>query len=114
MLRTSDRRIGDDANLIRNYPAIEGRIFALEFSRDGGRIVVGSSDDGSGNVRVYETENAKEVSKLDKKVGPIYTVTFNPDGKTIAAGGFEGQVFLIDAENGKITKQFVPVPLKEK
>ena len=31
--------------------------------------------------------------------------------QTVAAGGFAGKVILIDAANGKITKEFVPVPL---
>jgi mono/diheme cytochrome c family protein/roadblock/LC7 domain-containing protein len=113
MLRTSSRKIGDDANLIRNYPAVEGRILAAAFSPIGDRIVIGSSNDGSGNVRVYQTDNAKQISNLTEKTGPIYAATFSPDGKTIAAGGFEARVLLIDADSGKVTKQFVPVPLQQ-
>jgi WD40 repeat protein len=113
MLRTSKRVIGDDANLIRNYPAVPGRIFATEFSPNGENIVVGSSSDGDGDVRVYQTDNAKQVSKLAEKSGPIYAATFSADGDTIAAGGLEGQVLLIDAKTGKVTKQFVPVPMEK-
>lgn len=113
MLRTTKRVIGDDANLLRDYPKTEGRIFALEFSPDGNQIVAGSSNDGVGDVRVYETDNAKEVSKLADKTGPIYAATFSADGKTIAAGGFAGNVLLIDAASGKVAKQFVPVPMED-
>lgn len=113
MLRTSKRVIGDDANLIRNYPAVAGRIFAAEFSPKGDRFVVGSSNNGVGDVHVYQTDNAKLVSKLGGNAGPIYAATFSADGQTIAAGGLEGQVLLIDANTGKVTKQFVPVPLEK-
>jgi WD40 repeat protein len=112
MLRTTKRVIGDDANLIRNYPAVAGRIFASEFSPDGNQIVVGSSNDGSGGVRVYETENAKVVSNLAEKTGPIYAATFSADGQTVAAGGLEGKVLLVEAKSGKVTKQFVPVSVE--
>jgi dipeptidyl aminopeptidase/acylaminoacyl peptidase len=113
MLRTTKRVIGDDANLIRNYPKVDGRIFAAAFSPQGDRILVGSSNEGAGDLRVFETESAKQVSKLAEKTGPIYAATFTPDGKTIAAGGNEGKVLLVEAASGKVTKQFIPVPIAE-
>ena len=42
MERVTIRRIGDNANLIRKFPAMEGRIFAVDFSPDGKTIVCGS------------------------------------------------------------------------
>jgi WD40 repeat protein len=33
---------------------LPGRIFAARYSADGGRVVVGSSSDGRGEVRVYQ------------------------------------------------------------
>jgi len=41
-------------------------------------------------------------------------VAFSPDGKTVAAAGFSGKVYLVDAETGKVTLEFVPVPLEAK
>ncbi|HIN52722.1 MAG TPA: hypothetical protein EYM79_00305, partial [Planctomycetes bacterium] len=34
------------------------------------------------------------------------------DGKTIAAGGFDGYIYLIDAATGTIAKQFIPVEIQ--
>ncbi len=56
MLRETKRVIGDDANLIREMPALRGRIFDVAVSADGKRIVAGSSLDGSGQVGIYTFE----------------------------------------------------------
>ena len=53
IFRQSARVIGDDANLVRAFPAMPGRMFAVAFSQDGRRIAAGSSFDGAGEVDVY-------------------------------------------------------------
>ncbi|MFP6604307.1 MAG: DUF1549 domain-containing protein, partial [Pirellulaceae bacterium] len=45
--------IGDNANLIRSFPKLRGRIFGVAVSPDGKKIVAGSSYNGSGDVRIY-------------------------------------------------------------
>ena len=111
MFRKKARKIGDDFNLIRNFAKVPGRIFSTEYSADGGRIVVGSSKDGEGLVRVYQEGDAKMLWEV-KAAGGIYACAFNHDGKTVAAAGFQGKVLLIDAASGKIIKELIPVPLK--
>ena len=44
--------------------------------------------------------------------GGVYAVDFSSDGKRVAAGGFDGNVRLIDASSGKILKQFTPVEIQ--
>ena len=114
MHRETKRVIGDDANKVREYPAMPGRIYALAFSKDGSRFAAGSSLDGTGEVRVYQTADAKLVSKFVGQPGPVYTVAYRPDGKMVAAAGFDGMVRLIDPDTGKLVKEFVPVPLKDR
>lgn len=53
MHRTTDRKIGDDANQLWELPGLPGRVFGVDFSRDASRIVAGSSLDGKGAVHVY-------------------------------------------------------------
>jgi len=115
MYRPADkaRQIGDDFNKIRDFEAVTGRIYATEFNHDGSQIVVGSSNDGTGEVRVYKTEDGKLMTKFEGQPGAVYATTFNHDGKTIAAGGFDGKVLLIDAANGKLVKEFMPVPIEK-
>ena len=111
MFRQKARKIGDDFNRIRNFAKLPGRIFSAEYSADGSRIVAGSSREGEGMVRVYEEGNAKMLWEL-KLSGGVFTCAFSHDGKTVAAAGFLGKVFLIDAATGKILKEMIPVPLE--
>jgi WD40 repeat protein len=54
MHREAKRVIGDDSNKVREFEKMPGRIFSARFSVDGSRIVVGSSSEGKGEVRVYD------------------------------------------------------------
>jgi WD40 repeat protein/mono/diheme cytochrome c family protein len=56
MFRQTVRVIGDDSNLIREFPPLTGRIYSVAISRDGKRIAAGSSLDGAGEVGVYGYE----------------------------------------------------------
>jgi len=111
MFRTKARVIGDDFNLIRKFDGLPGRIFSARYSADGTRIVVGSSNDGQGEARVYQEADAKLVSRFGDKNGPVYSVAFRPDGKQVAAAGFDGIVRLYDPDTGKLVREFVAVPI---
>ena len=73
----------------------------------GTRIVSGSSFNGVGQVKIANYEDAKEISSIDLD-GGIFAVAIHPDGNTVAAAGFSGEVHLIEVATGKITKSFVP------
>ena len=109
MHRESKRVIGDDANKVRDYAAMPGRVYAVAFAPDGKHFAAASSLDGTGEVRVYETDTGKHVP-CEKVTGPVYAVAFAPDGKTVASAGFDGTVWLHDAATGKLLTQAVAVP----
>ena len=111
MVRDKARKIGDDYNLIRAFPKLKGRIFSTRFSHDGSKIVAGSSFNGTGQIKIANYADGKEIASVDIASG-IFTVAFHPDGKTIAAGGFDGYIYLIDAATGTIAKQFIPVEIQ--
>jgi len=56
MFRQTKRVIGDNANLIRRFPGMTGRIFGVDYSPDGKRIVAVSSLDGKGFASVYDSD----------------------------------------------------------
>ena len=85
-----------------------GRIYAVAFNADGSRFAAGSSLDGTGEVRVYQTADAASDCRSSRaSTGRCYTVAFSPDGKTVASAGFDGMVRLNDPTTGKLIKEFV-------
>ncbi len=110
MHRETKRVIGDDANKIREYEPMPGRVESVSFSPDGKLFAAGSCSGTSGEVRVYEVDTAKRLAKFDGIKGGVFTVAFSPDGKTVASAGFDGAVHLNDPLTGKLLKAFVPVP----
>ena len=143
--RVTKRVIGDDANLVSVLPALKGRIFGVDVSRDGKLIAASSSSDGVGEIGIYtyaddttlkpelqkilekrtmdrseaETKllddatkgSVKQLAKVEVPTGGVFAVAFAPDSKTLAAAGVDGSIRLLNAADGKLVKQFVPVPL---
>jgi WD40 repeat protein/mono/diheme cytochrome c family protein len=56
VFRITARKIGDDANLIRQLNPMTGRVFGVAVSRDGKRIAAVSALDGKGELAVYSYE----------------------------------------------------------
>jgi len=146
MKRETKRVIGDNANLIREFPAMVGRIFTVDYSPDGKTIVCGSSYQNQGTLNLYSAafdstipkeiadivqktvsaQSAEEKKKLHDWVtsevqliksvpmpGNLFALSYSPDGKTIAVGGEDGVVRLLDAAAGSIQTAFVCVPLAD-
>jgi WD40 repeat protein len=114
MHRESKRVIGDDANKVREYEAMPGRVFAIRFNADGKLFAAGSSSDGNGEVRIYQTDDGKVVSRFEGIKGGIYALAYRPDGTQVASGGFDGVVRFHNPATGKLVKEFVPVPITTK
>jgi WD40 repeat protein len=109
MHREVKREIGDNANLVREYEPMAGRISGVAFSPDGTKFAAVSSLDGRGEVRVYDGDSGAKVV-CEKVTGPAYAVAWHPEGKLIASAGFDGTVWLHDAATGKLVNSFVVLP----
>lgn len=107
--REVKRVIGDDANKIREYEKMPGRVSSVAFDADGSRFAATSSLDGRGEVRVYDTNGGAKVV-CEKVTGPAYAAAWHPGGKVIASAGFDGTVWLHDPATGKLTGSFVVLP----
>jgi len=63
-------------------------------------------------LKDFFRQGVQDLANFTIETGGIYTVSFHPDGKTVAAAGRDGIVRLIDAETGSVTKEFVPVDVQ--
>ncbi len=72
--RQTKRVIGDDANLIKKFDAVDGRIFAVDFFADGQRFAVAASAPSGGTVAIYSAELSldlpENVKSALEKVSP--------------------------------------------
>ncbi len=109
MHREVKREIGDDANLVKEYEGMIGRISVAAFSPDGKKFAAVSSLDGKGEVRVYDAASGAKVV-CEKVTGPAYATAWHPGGKLIASAGFDGTVWLHDTATGKLVSSFVVMP----
>ena len=56
VFRQTARKIGDNANLIRRFPPMEGRIFSVDYSPDGKRIAAAASLDSHSTIALYSSD----------------------------------------------------------
>jgi WD40 repeat protein/mono/diheme cytochrome c family protein len=71
IVRKVQRRIGDNALCIRKWPAMEGRIYTVDYAPDGKSFAAGSSLDGKGAVHFYNydfnTEMPADILAIEGK-----------------------------------------------
>ena len=102
---------GGNPNQIREYGAMLGRVFDVCFQPGGAVFFAGSSLDGAGQVRAYETDSGKQTWNLDLPETGVFAVACSPDGKTVAAGGADGWIRLVEAATGSVQAKFLPVQI---
>jgi WD40 repeat protein len=72
MHRVTNRVIGDDANLIRRFPAMTGRIFGVAYAPDGKRIAAAGTLDAASQLAICSAEfdpaMPKEIQAIVQKV----------------------------------------------
>jgi len=87
----------------------QGQIFAVAVHPDGRRAVVAGS---SPEAVIYDLETGERTASLSGHSAGLYAVDFSPDGVQVAAAGFDGQVRVYNVSDGKLLREFVPVPLE--
>ena len=69
IFRTKTRVIGDDFNRIRGYEPLPGRIFSMQFNKDGSQFVVGASTATAGTARIYQHRRRQARSRSAQDLG---------------------------------------------
>jgi WD40 repeat protein len=79
------------------------------FSPDGKTLASGSSyqrwydprESYRGEIKLWDVHSGQERASLKGHTGPIYSVVFSPDGKTLATGSRDKTIKLWDAQSGQ-------------
>ena len=103
--RKVQRRIGDNALLIRRWPAMEGRIYSVAFAPDGASFAACSSLDGKGEVNIYnydfDTTMPADILAIEGKAGrsdadkKTLDEHYTSDVKLLAAAKFDVAIYAV-------------------
>lgn len=111
MVRLVQRRIGDNSNLIRKYPPMAGRIWAVGYSPDGKKALAASSLDGKGLVNLYSADFDTALPDNIKGIfGKVSTSRSAEENALVEKYQTEGAVLLhsVPMPCGIYTAQFSP------
>ncbi|HVK22655.1 MAG TPA: TIR domain-containing protein [Actinokineospora sp.] len=89
-------------DLVRRLPGHGDRIWALAFHPDPAAARVAAADE-SGVVRIWDLATGTEEHRWTAPGGAaVYTLSFSPDGTTLAAGGRDTLLWLCDTTSGAV------------
>ena len=81
VFRQTARKIGDDANLVRKFPTLPGRISSVAISPDATRLAAAATLDGKSEIRVWKYDFSSEISPELKKIQAKRVADRNPEEK---------------------------------
>jgi WD40 repeat protein len=81
VFRQTERRIGDDANLVRQMPAMAGRIFSVAISPDGSRLAAAATLDGQSEIRVWNYDFDGTMTDDIKRLSSKRVADLSPEEK---------------------------------
>lgn len=98
LFRQTKRVIGDNANLIRRYSPMKGRIFGVDFSADGKQIAAVSSLDGKGFAHTYNSDiDSQLTNELKSIMGKVAGSRSSEERKKVEDYWTRGATLLADS-----------------
>lgn len=110
MHREQKRVIGDDYNLLRNFPSMHGLIYAVEWSPDGSRVAAVSGLGKKGEVCVANAEDGAEIWRHAFPFG-VYALSLDSTGTRLALAGDDGIVREYALQDGTLIREFPSAPV---
>lgn len=96
-----------DARPIATIGDLPGPVHALEFSRDGKRLAVGSGVPArTGGVRVYAVPGGEPLHDFTGHGDVVFDLAFRPDGGQLASASFDQSIRLWSLATGKAEGTF--------
>jgi WD40 repeat protein len=91
-----------DRTLVRRLTGHRGRVNALSFSADGGRLVAAAGEPGLfGEARLWNAADGTLIRTFQGHKDSLYAALLSPDGKTLATGSYDQHIKLWDVADGK-------------
>jgi WD40 repeat protein len=120
--RDSAARVADVASgsFLETVNKLRGELTAVARHPTRDQVLIGGLDRTPYYYRMQRSkkmeiaDDSTLIRELEMQQGEIFAVAFSPDGKQVAAAGFDGQVRIYNTADGKLLREFVPVPLEEK
>jgi WD40 repeat protein len=78
--------------------AFEGQIMGIAFSPNGTQFAAGSFTEDT--AKIWESKSGKQTLSLIGHGGPVYGITYNPDGERIATASADATVRVWEADTG--------------
>jgi WD40 repeat protein len=88
-----------DGDLVGTLSGHEDVVAAIDFDRDGKRLVSGGFDR---SVRLWDLESKKCLRTVSGHADAVHAVSFGPDGSWFASAGKDRTVRVVDAGSGKV------------
>jgi WD40 repeat protein len=80
---------------------------SIAFSPDGKNLLTGGgimSSKGDNTIRLWDVATAKQIKRIGQHAFEVHAVAFSLDGRTIASGGYDGQICLWDTASATLRK----------
>ncbi|MCA9060199.1 MAG: hypothetical protein KDA85_16940, partial [Planctomycetaceae bacterium] len=94
----------DDGSLVRRITNVEERVYDLEFSRDGSRLLAAAGTPGQlGEAKLFTVADGQLLKTLVRSRDAVFAVSFSPDDSQIAAAGADRTISVANVNSGEVT-----------